>query len=37
MSATTSVVPFDSKMPLKQVAPGIIATTLITDTYPPSL
>jgi hypothetical protein len=33
-----SVVLFDSKMPLKQVAPGIIATNFwITDTYPPSL
>src|SRR5262249_46171335 len=33
-----SVVLFDSKMPLKQVVPGIIATNFwITDTYPPSL
>jgi len=33
-----SVVLFDSKMPLKQVAPGVIAINFwITDTYPPSL
>ena len=33
-----SVVLFDSKMPLKQVGPGINATNFwITDTYPPSL
>ena len=33
-----SVVLFDSKMPLKQVAHGINATNFwITDTYPPSL
>jgi hypothetical protein len=33
-----SVVLFDSKMPLKQVAHGISAANFwITDTYPPSL
>src|SRR5262249_20367529 len=33
-----SVALFDSKMPLQQAAPGIIATNLwITDTYPPKL
>jgi len=33
-----SIVLFDSPMPLKSVAPGIIATNFwITDSYPPSL
>ena len=33
-----AVVLFDSRMPLKQVAPGIIATNFwLTDSYPPSL
>ena len=33
-----SVVIFDNRMPLKPVAPGIIATNFwITDSYPPSL
>ncbi len=33
-----AVVLFDSRMPLKQVAPGIIATNFwLTDSYPPNL
>ena len=33
-----SIVLFDSRMPLKPVAPGIVATNFwITDSYPPSL
>src|SRR5215470_20035870 len=33
-----SIVLFDSPMPLKPVAPGIVATNFwITDSYPPSL
>src|SRR4051794_6052875 len=33
-----AVVLFDTRMPLKTVAPGIIATNFwITDSYPPSL
>ena len=33
-----SIVLFDSRMPLRPVAPGVVATNFwITDTYPPSL